>query len=364
MRQSRIGRGGFTMVELMVVIAIIAILMGLAAAAVTRIIAVSQANATSTTIRKVYSRLQSQRAAVMKAAESEDMLKTIGPIVLGQLQTAAGFGSTPVQDWQARTRIMYIKLRLKQEFPQTFAEALNPGPTNAGPPATGFLPKQAYVKAFTGLAGTDVTGVDYQSAACLLLALQQGRQGSAVSSDDYGSTSSRLFTDSGAGNKQVPALIDAWGSPLAYYRWPWGSTELDSLVPTIQPGISAAPVTAASIVRDPEDPVGLLLNTTWYATGSSGARGTFESWCHAVTNNSATGGEAPQYAYYMVPAIVSPGPDKTLGLTPQTYTPYISSTNPPSGPMKPDGSMNSNGQIAESDNIYSFRLMPPGARGD
>jgi prepilin-type N-terminal cleavage/methylation domain-containing protein len=337
-RCSRV-RDAFTLTELVVSMLIIGLLVGLAAAAVGRYIAVSQATATGVTIRKVYGRLHAQRATVVKAAESEDMLKTVGSSVLSQIQTAAGYSqSSPIQDWAARTRVIYVKLRLRQEFPMTFAEALNPAP---------LPPKQAYVKAFTGLTA----GQSYESAACLLRAVTRGRDGQAISADTYGTGNVKNFSDPSTG-ASIPALVDGWGTPLAFYRWPWGNSEVDSLAQAVQPGKSGSPATPnASIVRDPEDPLGLLMNMNWYA---GAGRSTFEGWCHAVTNSSASGTQAPQYAYYMIPVIVSAGPNSQLGLTPQTKT-----TAPPysPGPMDPDGTNN------DSDNIYSFRLLPPGAGG-
>lgn len=336
MHRNRSTRDGFTLLELMVVLVILGILVALSAAAVVKYIAVSQSSATETTIRKVYSRLQAQRAAVVKAAQTEDMLKILGATNLGTLQTAAGYPT--LADWPQRSRVIYTKLRLIQEFPSTFAEALAPPLLSAKP---------SYVKAFTGLTA----GQPYESSACLLLALQQGRGGSVVSADDYGSSSVKLFKDPST-SAMVQALVDGWGTPLAYYRWPWGNSEVDALAPPVQVGTAGTAVTAATVVRDPEDPMGLLLNTTWYTMSSNGPRTTFEGWCHSVTNSSQSPSNPgyPQYAYYMVPAVVSAGPNLQLGLTSQ------GSTSP--GPMAPDGTN------SDSDNIYSFRLSPPGARGD
>ncbi len=327
-------RQGFTLVEILVVLTIIAVLMALAAASTSKIIGVSQYNTTANTIRKVYSRLQSQRAAVMKAAEKEDIATTQSSSVYNSILAAAGYNSSSpsssIQDWGVRTRVIYTKLRLKQEFPMTFVEALGPTPLAAKP---------AYVKAFTGLSGTDTSGVNYQASACLLKALQEGRQGSAVTGDDYGSTSVRLFTDS-ANHSQVPALVDGWGMPLLYYRWPTGSSEVDGLAPAVQTSVTGqAASTTQSIVRDPEDPLGMLMNANWYSTSG---RTTFESWCHSMTNNSA------QYAFYLIPVVASSGPDKLPGLTSPTMA-FDTST----------GNVDT-----DKDNVYSFRLMPPGARGD
>jgi prepilin-type N-terminal cleavage/methylation domain-containing protein len=357
LRHYRADRGAFTLVELMVVIVIIAILMSIAAAAVSRILGVSQYNVSAATIRKVYPRLQSQRAAVMKAAEKEDIQTTIGSTGYQSILAAAGYNSTTpsssIQDWAVRARVIYTKLRLRQEFPMTFVEACNTSATPSPVPA-----KQSYISAFatvgmtiTPYSGIDVNGVDYQSAACLLKAIQEGRQGSGLSADEYGTTSVKMFTDKTSG-KQVQALVDSWGTPLAYYRWPWGNTEVDALASAVQTTVTGQPSsTTSSTVRDPEDPLGLLMNANWY---TNSGRNTFESWCHAVTKGST------QYAYYMIPVVVSAGPDMTLGLTPQS--PNTTTPPPGTGPMAQ--LLGTNNQVNDYDNIYSFRLMPPGAKGD
>jgi prepilin-type N-terminal cleavage/methylation domain-containing protein len=326
-------RSGFTLIELMVSLLVIGILLAMSAAAVSKYIAVGQTSSTESTIRKVYTRLQSQRASVMRAAETEDMVKTVGASVTGLILAAAGTD----QDAGRRARVIYVKLRLRQEFPITFAEALNPTP---------LPPKSGFVKAFAStLTGKDsVSGLDYQSSACLLAALRTGRQGSDITPDDFGSSSVRYMKDTSSGNPQIPALIDGWDDPLWYYRWPTSFAEVDSLMQPTQPGLSGVSnFNSSTIIRDPEDPLGLLMNTTWYA---SPGRTTFEGWCHPVHN--ATG----QYAYYTLPVIVSAGPNKHFGLL-SPGTDATMSLDTTAGNINKD-----------TDNIYSFRLKAPGARGD
>jgi hypothetical protein len=91
------------------------------------------------------------------------------------------------------------------------------------------------------------------------------------------------------------------------------------------------------VKRNPLDPDGKLHDGTWYNGGYHGMtvdkswRILFEKSCYPVTRNNAL------YAYYLVPVLVSAGPNKQLGLDPQT--------------------MLVTGTAADiDDNIYSFQV--------
>src|SRR5262249_19167033 len=215
-------------------------------------------------------------------------------------------------------RGIYVNLRLRPEFPMTYAEALSPsGPVPA---------KQSYARYLATRQKTgNATPAAEESSACLLMALREGRSGGAAGTDDFGATS--VDTVNG-----IEVLVDGWRKPLAFYRWPTDpglNNEVDQLAPPASATVSKA--------RDPQDPDGLLLNPRWWA---SSGRTTFEnSWCHSLQKNSNP------YAYYMIPVIVSAGPNGQLGIAPITGAP-----NP-----RPDV-MAINNQAQANDNIYNYRL--------
>ena len=102
---------GFSLVEMLVVIAIIAILVSLSAAAVFKVIGVQRANNTQLTVKSASSLLDKQWAAVINQAKNEQI-----PV---SVMTLAGNDPT-------RARVIWTKLRLRQEFPMNISEARLP----------------------------------------------------------------------------------------------------------------------------------------------------------------------------------------------------------------------------------------------
>ena len=314
-------RSGFTLVELLVVIAIIAVLVSLSGAAYFRWIATQAQDTTETTMRDVAKVLERQMKQVIDRAKKEPESNI--PL---SVRTMAGGD-------MRRARVIWIKLRLKQEFPMTYAEALFPwqavNSTYNLPPAD-LPPKRTYVVALggAGISATNCPPDDgTQSSAMLLLALSQVRGGVKFNPGDLPSTA--VGDTNSDGMKEI---VDAWVKPLAFYRWPVGNAELISMNP-------APANTRAFRFADAIDPDGLLLNPAWY---SSNARAQFENLCHPISPNNG------QSAFYILPTLASAGPDNILGLQPSTLTAVsmMATTNPP----------------ATLDNIYSYRLRM-GARG-
>src|SRR5262249_47544388 len=129
-------RAGFTFVELVVVLAIILLLIALGTSAVVRVIASQQSSVTETTMKKLHRVLLRQWTAVVDQAKQET-------IPQGVLTLAGGDAK--------RARVIWIKLRLKQEFPSNFDEARAPyknldGSTNSFLGNTDLPPRASYVR--------------------------------------------------------------------------------------------------------------------------------------------------------------------------------------------------------------------------
>jgi hypothetical protein len=269
------------MIELLVVLAIVAILVAFLAGAVSRILqSQNQAN-TNTTLSKLKSAVNKQWAAVVDKARNEAPNATA--VTLS--------GGNP-----ALARVIHIKMRLKQVFPVTFDEVLNPNPTYDLTPLATY---KSYLKAqnITGSSGNQA----FESSVCLLMALQVGTSGTGVKMEDLGVNSSIADLTLPSGTV-VKGLVDAWGTPLFFCRWATAFTDMN-------------PSGAQSGLNDAGDPQGLL-NTTTFAIATNSNFTTFKTLLHDLPARAAN---SQPTSYVLTPIIASAGPDMTLGLDTSTY---------------------------------------------
>src|SRR5262249_34913462 len=115
-------RCGFTLIELLVVIALIAVLAGLVASATYRVILTQQQNLSEATLRTVAKALDQQWKEVVNQANKEvipDWVFTVAG------RDPNGTTANDLPNYVQRARVIWIKVRLKQAFPMSFAEAIN-----------------------------------------------------------------------------------------------------------------------------------------------------------------------------------------------------------------------------------------------
>lgn len=305
-------RPGFTLVELLIVMTIIAVLAALTISASMRFIAIAEVRTTETLVHKLHDALDKHWKAVVAKAQQEPYEKIPGSVI-----TMAGNDAN-------RARVIYVKLRLKQEFPMNFREILMPDPK--GLPS---LP--TYVKAVTGKGDS----AERECSACLLLALSQARSGIVTNMEDFGAEFVRNLNESGTPNdpKVFKGFVDSWNQPVVFTRWPTND-EVNALNP--------AKTGSQTRFADPQDPTGTLLNPQWFNSSNRKVPNGFEALCHVISPNPNVAPSVRQ-AYYTVPVVWSKGPDKQPGLTLDT--------------MLPDGT----GKGYDNDNIYSFRLRLGGS---
>ncbi len=247
-------RGGFTLVELLVVITIMVALMALTASAVLKFIGVQQTSNTQSYLDRV----QSQLGRAWSKVKDQALKEPIPPALAAWMQTPYPTPSSPITfagtDTNAtqRMRYLYVKLKLRQAFPMSFNEALSPPPPlPTMPPTPCPLPPlpvyQAYLGSL-GINGSTPGTLPYESSACLLMALQRGVSGAGIDPSD-------LTAGGAAGNYNgISYLTDGWGRPIFFSRVPTGNSYLNP-TGTALPG-----------ANDPGDPQGYLNTPQWVTT--------------------------------------------------------------------------------------------------
>src|SRR5262249_42401179 len=133
--------------------------------------------------------------------------------------------------------------------------------------------------------------------ACLLMAIQQDRSGASFNADVALGAGAMKDTD-GDGLKEI---VDGWGNPVVFFRWPCLNAEVDQL----KRGIPAN----MNMDRDDEDPDRRLMDAGWTASNNGTIFNTFIHPIRARTGNPPLGP-----SYYSKPVIVSMGKDGKLGL--------------------------------------------------
>jgi hypothetical protein len=261
-----------------------------------------------------------------------------------------------------RARVIWIKLRLKQEFPMNVSEALYPwfvpGGTVLVPTD---LPGKRYyydriTQAFPQLANSSnwpnipanypnggtqsQTAPPFTNSAdkkwplentlCLTMALQVNRGSTVFNEDNFAinSLSPDIFIPQSPGGKLLQfsgprSLVDSWGFPLFFYRWPVGNLDF---YPTTFAG-STAPASSHvsagarnATFPDPLDPQGTLMDRRWNNATNANAR-QFELYCHLI-HSPYVPATYTAFTPYTEPTIVSAGPDNVLGISPQNALPF------------------------------------------
>ncbi len=202
---SRSFRSGFTLLELLIVIMVIAILMALTVSAAFSFIVNAREAATATTISKVNGLLQDRIRSFRQYDFSDSAIR---------LRDAWNANNALDQVMTPElAEVLLRKPRFKQAFPQSFTEADR---TRLFPsiPTTGWTSSSPIT--FT----PPPTGYDtkYECGIVLYAMLSLGETFGAPSVADDAFTGSEVRV--GPETNNLPCLVDAWGEPLRFYRWP------------------------------------------------------------------------------------------------------------------------------------------------
>lgn len=351
-------RHGFTLVELLIVIAIIAVLMGLSLSVMSGLTSQAEQEATNATIRKIDGLIQQRMEAFDRAFKGARMEAAVG-VISANLASQQIFG---VRD--EVKEILAKKRSMRFEFPQRFEERLieehganldSPVPQVTGMPDSIFrtIASAAALQRLTDSAlpnspairDTDVLAEaaaafakhrpETESAELLYFALTASTSYGVPAVDTDYFTNREVADTDGDG---LPEFIDAWGRPLRYYRWPTrliditapnpflpnlantndntdsraiGSAERQITALLVR-GMTPPPIVMpnGSIPRDlllidPDDPVGRLYSELERLDGTNGKPLFATEYNEANYHTPET---------FHAPLIVSAGPDETLGL--------------------------------------------------
>jgi prepilin-type N-terminal cleavage/methylation domain-containing protein len=342
------GRAGMTLIELLIVMLIIATLASLILAAVFAVRSSQEKNFTEALVQKIDTALAQQWKAATDQIREEPVPNWALTMANGDPRIA---------------KVIYLKARLKQEFPVSFFQATNPGANSqpgqgafqtpgvfANPPQIDLPAKDAYRRAIPAalFPGYNIQSnapylypvpspiprpdldlpqpqpIGFESSALLYIAVSQGRRGLAgfVPEEHIEPTAIRTATVGGATFKY---FVDSWGYPVRYWAFPYGNDELNA-----SPYRDAFSQNQQS--PDPQDPEQALLTLPTAAA-------------YMWTTRFALMVHPTQPLRTLIPVVGSPGRDGAWGVDYFLMSPAAPTSD-------------------ADDNIYSYRLRRVGRRGD
>jgi prepilin-type N-terminal cleavage/methylation domain-containing protein len=248
-------RAGVTLIEILVVLAIITLLVSLSMAAYQRVRLTQMVRTTENVVEKLQMGVDNQVKIIADGVRLERQRRS--PDFEAMYSAAGGDAD------RGEALLMYCRLR--QNFPLV-SEMTGTGFTFTLNGFSVFFPWPKALLPLQGMGGT----AEQQSAAVLYLALSQRTQNGNTFDSDAATSGAQADLPVGAGTFRV--YKDSWGNPVPFQRF-WQSAELD-LPPYAKAGATA---------RDPYDPLGKL--AAWPAAARNSAENQLGYASNALINN-------------------------------------------------------------------------------
>jgi len=317
-------RRGFTMIELLIVVALILFLMTITVAAISGGISMAREAATRATLLKLHGLVQQRVDAFNRAMDRTNLSQNSPPVRKMSNDWLSTYNMVP----PAKVLEVLVKKQFFQaRFPQHFGES--PGADLSTIVQTGVT--------YNASAHRQET----ESAALLYWILTNSDVYGVGPVDESEFSSSEVKDTDGDG---LLEFVDGWGRPLRFYRWPThlirpgdGSTvgagvitssstssgvdlapvnrNLAGLIWSGLPAAPAVPGEVDPLTRDPDDPTGQVYR--WATTLGGGL-----SPAAALTTIQNFFGTPSTYHAFL---IVSAGADGSLGMQ-EPFHPHTPST--------------------------------------
>lgn len=220
-REAKNHRAGFTLVELLMVIGIIALLIGIVISIVRGVLGNARAAATKATIRKLDGILMKRIAAFERYCDGQDKLAAgtipsyartnrnyiVNRTVTAAYQSLGGMGEIPDNYWAAgnaaRPALLLLarKAYFRQMFPQTVAELRY---------------DSSWKPDDDDLIKINIGGPTEHSEVLYLSLTKLDSFG--VEAADISEFKSNELKDTDSNG--IPEFVDGWESPIRFYRWP------------------------------------------------------------------------------------------------------------------------------------------------